>query len=392
MSAETTQPDPPERLEFETDRGSSRSAWIAGGILVVLVLWMGSGFIWPSESDTPTQDTAAPQPPSVVARMSQAEPVTLTFAAEGQALPDRDTEMRAEASGSVVHLSAQKGDRVEAGQLIARLSSARAEADLARARQELERARREFNNAETLLELGAGTVDRVSEARATLAAAEAQVTNAEQALDDLNILAPFAGRIETLTLDEGEFVSAGENVGRIVDNQPLTVAIQVPQQALDRIENGQSATVKFITGETRQGEVIFVATSAASETRTLLAEIEVENADGAIPAGVSAEIVIPTGQAKAHFVSPSIVSLSPEGVLGVKTVEDGKVRFNPVEIVKAELQGVWATGLPDTARIITIGQGFVRAGEKVRTQPAAEVDSVTGTGAPPPGVAPEAEE
>jgi multidrug efflux system membrane fusion protein len=46
------------------------------------------------------------------------------------------------------------------------------------------------------------------------------------------------------------------------------------------------------------------------------------------------------------------------------------VRFHPVEIVRAEIQGVWVRGLPDTARIITIGQGFVRAGEQVTSRPA----------------------
>ena len=68
--------------------------------------------------------------------------------------------------------------------------------------------------------------------------------------------------------------------------------------------------MRFITGEERAGVVTFVGTSAASETRTFLAEIEVENEDGAIPAGISAEVIIPTGEVTAHFLSPSIVSLN----------------------------------------------------------------------------------
>ncbi|APE45949.1 efflux transporter periplasmic adaptor subunit (plasmid) [Sulfitobacter alexandrii] len=358
----------PRPLDFKTDRGASRSVWIAAAILAALVLWMGSGFILPSETEAPQQQVADKELASVLVRTSQAEQVTLTFQAEGQAQPDRDTALRAEATGDIVEVLADKGENVEAGQLIARLSSTRAEADLSRAAEERARAQREIDNAEQLLERGVGTADRVAEARAALASAEAQVIAAEQALEDLNILAPFPGRIETLTLDVGEFVSAGEEVGRIVDNQPLTVAIQVPQQSLRQIQNGQPAEVTFITGETRQGEVTFVGTSAAAETRTFLAEIEVANEDGAIPAGVSAEILIPTGQTMAHFVSPSIVSLNADGEIGVKTVEDGTVRFYPIQIVKAELQGVWATGLPDTAQIITIGQGFVQAGEQVRAQ------------------------
>lgn len=225
----------PRSLDFETDRGASRSIWIAGAILAALVLWMGNGFVLPSETEAPRQQAADKEPASVLVRTSRAEPVTLTFQAEGQAQPDRDTALRAAATGDVVEVLADKGETVEAGQPIARLSSTRAEADLARAEEERARAQREINNAEQLLDRGVGTADRVAEARATLAAAEAQVATAEQALDDLSILAPFPGRIETLSLDAGEFVSAGEEIGRIVDNQPLTVAIQVPQQALRRI-------------------------------------------------------------------------------------------------------------------------------------------------------------
>lgn len=384
MDDRSESPDAPQRLTFVSDPGASRSVWIAAGVLIALVMWMGSGFVFPAEHETAPQTRPAPQPPTVMVRPSTAERVVLVFNAEGQAQPDRDTRIRAEASGNVAALSVRKGETVDGGTIIARLSSAQAEADLARAREELSRARREFDNAQALLERGAGTADRVSDARAALAAAEAQLAGARQALENLDIVAPFTGRIETLTLAQGEFVAAGEDVGRIVDNRPLTVAIQVPQQALNRIRDGQSATVRFITGEVREGNVIFVGSAAAAATRTFLAEIEVANTDGAIPAGVSARIEIPTGAAQAHFVEPATVSLSPRGELGVKTVADGVVRFHPVEVVKTELGGVWVTGLPDTARIITIGQGFVRDGDAVDAQPAeAGMDDAAARSGPP---------
>ena len=367
-----TQPDPSQRkaLEFADDKGASRAFWIAAALLVAIVGWMGSGYIIPSgEGESAPQETEKPGPVAVAVRRSVAEPVTLYFQAEGQARPDRDTSIRAEASGDVAEVLVRKGDDVTDGQVIARLTTRRAEADLKRAREELDRAQREFDNATALRERGVATVDRVTQARAALSAARSQLVAAEEALENTRITAPFAGRLETLTLDAGEFVQAGTDVGRIVDNKPLTVALQVPQQALGRIENGQPAQVSFITGEEREGRVTFVGTSAAAETRTFLAEIEVPNEDGAIPAGISAEIRIPTGTETAHFISPSVVSLNPEGVTGVKTVEDGKVAFHPIEVVRAEVDGIWVTGLPEEAEIITIGQGFVREGETVEARP-----------------------
>ena len=49
-------------------------------------------------------------------------------------------------------------------------------------------------------------------------------------------------------------------------------------------------------------------------------------------------------------------------------MEDGHVAFYPIEIVKTEIDSVWVTGLVEQAEIITVGQGFVRDGEEVRSQ------------------------
>lgn len=360
------QADAPTGLEFQSDTGSSRSLWIAGSLVVILVGWMGSGFIIPSESAEPVITREDPKPVAVAVTASRAETVTQFYQAEGQALPDRDTLLRAETTGDVAEVFVSKGQDVEAGEAIARLDPTNSNAELARAREELARIQRDFDNATQLRNRGIGTADRVSQAQAAFVAAQAQVTQAEEAAESLIITAPFAGRVETLNLDEGEFVSAGSEVGRLVDITPLTVAIQVPQQSLTLLDVGQPATVRFITGEEREGEVTFVGTSAASETRTFLAEIEVANDEGAIPAGISAEVVIPTGEATAHFLSPSIVSLSTEGELGIKTVdEDAVVVFYPIEVVKAQIDGIWVTGLPEEIDLITVGQGFVNEGETV---------------------------
>ncbi len=353
-------------LTFASDKGASRSTWIAGALLILIVGWMGSGFIVPTEDTDPVVAREDPKPVAVAVTTSTAETVTQFYQAEGQALPDRETMMRAERSGDIAQVLVTKGQDVEAGAVIARFDPTANIADANRAAQELARAQREFSNAEALLDRGVATADRVSQARATLAAAQSELTDVQQAADALTILAPFAGRIETLDIDEGEFVSAGMEVGRLVDITPLTVAIQVPQQSLNRLSVGQPATVRFITGEERQGTVTFVGTSAASETRTFLAEIEVNNDDRAIPAGISAEVIIPTGEATAHFLSASIVSLNTEGTLGVKTVDaNNVVAFFPIQVVKAQIDGIWVTGLPDTVDVITVGQGYVNETETV---------------------------
>jgi len=353
-------------LTFQSDTGASRSTWIAAFLVVAIVSWMGSGFLFPTKSPGEETTRQEPAPVAVAVTTSVAEEVTQFYRAEGQALPDRDTTIRAETSGDILEVLVRKGQDIKSGDVIARFDPTNNNADTNRASEQLVRAQREFDNAAELLERGVATADRVTDARADLASAQAQATAAAEAAKALTITAPFAGRIETLDIDEGEFVSAGTEIGRLVDITPLTVAIQVPQQSLTRLKIDQLATVRFITGEDRAGIVTFVGTSAASETRTFLAEIEVANDDGKIPAGISAEIAIPTGRLIAHFLPPSIVSLNTAGDLGVKTVSvDAIVEFFPIQVVKAQIDGIWVTGLPETVDVITVGQGFVSVGEVV---------------------------
>ena len=370
----------PQTLDFTNERGATRSTWIALALVIAIIGWMGSSFVFPAQDVDETYPISTDKISLVAVAVtpSTAENVTKFFSAEGQALPDRETSIRAETTGSIREVLVSKGDTVMAGDIIARFDIVQNEADLNRAQEELVRAQREFDNAEALVGRGVATNDRLSQARATLASAQASVTSAQKAFENSEITAAFGGRVEALDVNTGEFVAAGSEIGRIVDNTPLTVTIQVPQQSLRNIVAGAKADVTFITGEELTGIVDFVGTSADAATRTFLAEITVENDDGAVPAGVSAQIRIPIGDTTAHFLSPAILSLGTDGTLGVKTVDaDNKVVFTAVTIERAQTDGVWVSGLPDAVDIITIGQGYVNNGETVDPKSETELAEAT---------------
>ncbi len=80
------------------------------------------------------------------------------------------------------------------------------------------------------------------------------------------------------------------------------------------------------------------------------------------------------GSAMAHLVSPAILTLTDDGMVGVKTLEaDSTVGFHPVRILESGMEGVWVTGLAPQVTLITVGQEFVSVGQKVR---AVEEDSL----------------
>jgi multidrug efflux system membrane fusion protein len=95
-------------------------------------------------------------------------------------------------------------------------------------------------------------------------------------------------------------------------------------------------------------------------------EIEIPNPDLAIRDGVTADAIVNVGTAPVHVLPQSVLTLDDDGVLGIRTVEDGnKVAFHAVTIIKDTREGVWVTGLPYKINVITVGQEFVQPGQIV---------------------------
>ncbi|MFS4436742.1 efflux RND transporter periplasmic adaptor subunit [Paracoccaceae bacterium GXU_MW_L88] len=354
--------------EFRDEPGTRLSHLVALFLVVVLVLWMGSGMI--GGGSEAQEETAAEKRQSQVLSVevteSTASDVTEYVTAEGQAYPDRQTPIRAEAGGTVAEILVRKGLPVEMDELIARIAPAERSAQLEQARVEVERTQRDFNNAQTLLNRGVATRDRLEDARSALRQAEANLAAVQETLDGTNIRAPIAGLLDQLDIDPGEVISQGAEIGQIIDTDPLTVEFEIPQQQVGRIARGDTAEVRFITGESREGVITYISASADSETRTFTAEVEIANPEETIPAGISATVRVPTETRRAHFVSPAFLSLGADGQLGVKTLVEGNlVSFVPVEIVRAETDGLWVRGLEDDVTIISVGQAFVSDGEEV---------------------------
>ena len=302
---------PPEISAPPSDPGASRSAWIAGAIVVAIVRGWAAASSCPPNRRRATGRGRRPGAAAVMVQPSRARErhADLQRRGPGPARP-RHRDPRGSVGQSSTRSPRGRAD-MKAGALIAGLSSARGEADLVEAQENWRAPQREFDNAAELRRArrrhgrsggrGAGRPGRRAGAG----------DKREKALEDLAIVAPFDGRIERLSLDSGEYVSAGE---RSPDRRqsPLTVAIQVPQQALNRIERRPdrprcaSSPASSARARSPSSAPPRRARPGRSSRRSR------SKRDGAIPAGISAEVGSrPAGEA--HFVATSIVSLGPEG-------------------------------------------------------------------------------
>jgi len=129
---------------------------------------------------------------------------------------------------------------------------------------------------------------------------------------------------------------------------------------------GALAGARLSDGRELRGRVTFLSRRADDTTRTFRLEIEVPNADLSVRDGQTAELLIASDGAKAHLLPQSTLTLNDDGVLGVRLVGDGNLTvFAPVQLLRDTVQGVWVTGLPDAADVITVGQEYVVEGVEV---------------------------
>lgn len=335
-------------------------------ILLVVALWIGSGMVM-RDAPVPVAPAAETRPLAIVAvRWSEAAPIERVLTLYGDVVPNQRVLVRAETSGRVIAVSAALGAAVAPGDELVQIAPGDRGARLRRAEAQLASARRELDNARQLVDRGAAPAVRLQTAEAEFATAQAEIEAIELEIERTTLRAPIDGVINRQIAEIGDVLAVGGEAVEIVDNNPLVAVVQIPQHATGRVRPGAEARVSLISGQAVQGRVRAVAAVADAETRTLRVEIDVPNPERQLPAGVSAEVVIPTDTVLAHLVSPAVATLNDQGELGVFAVDaDDLVVFHPIELVRAEAEGVWVTGPPDRARLITARPGFVTPGQRV---------------------------
>ena len=164
----------------------------------------------------------------------------------------------------------------------------------------------------------------------------------------------------------GSLLQPGSPCARIIQLDPIKLVGFVPEAQVDRVTVGAMAGARLASGRDVMGEVSFVSRSADERTRTFRVEITVPNADVSIRDGQTADILIRSEGIPAHLLPASAMTLDDNGTLGLRIVTDGVVQFVPVRMLRDTANGVWLTGLAETADVIVVGQEFVTDGVVVR--------------------------
>jgi multidrug efflux system membrane fusion protein len=357
----------------------------AAGFLLLAVGWFVSGALFgdaePQVRKPAAQLDGGNEFPAVRVRQQTADWHRRTIGAQGRTEADKRVTVRAEASGRLLSVPVEKGDRLADGARIARIDPQDKPASLKEAKARLAQRKAELRAAEKLSEKGFRAQQQLAKARAEYEQADARVRQAEVALSQTRVTAPFAGIVVRRPVDVGDYVTSGDAIADIIDLDPIRVVASISERNVDAVTLGQPITATTVGGRELKGSVTYIASDADERTRTFTVEAEVANPDSRVRAGVTVDIEIPVTATRAHFIAPSILTLAEDGTVGVKTVNgDNRVEFKPVTIEADTPEGVWVTGLPNKVTLITVGQNFVEAGQTVRPRSEAEIaKSLPGT-------------
>ena len=207
----------------------------------------------------------------------------------------------------------------------------------------------------------------LSASYSALKAVDARLAMLQEQLSFTTITAPQDGWIETIDVEVGEFASDNAMVAHLLGLQELVVDVPVPQARINDISLGDKAQIELIGQGQTSGIVSKIAATANSATRTFTVEISLDNQDGALRAGLSAEASITIGTVDAFEISPAHLNVNEDGQLTAKIVSaDDKVQTVEVELVRTSGNSAYISGLADDTVVLAAGQAFLTEGEAVR--------------------------
>jgi multidrug efflux system membrane fusion protein len=287
--------------------------------------------------------------------------------------------------GKIVERSVNVGDRVEVGQVIARLDDTdlklaenAAKAAVAGARTRRDVASDNVDRARALLPkaiIAQATYDtrrnELDAAAAALDSTEAQLRQASNAVEYATLKADSPGIVTAVTAEPGQVVSAGQSIVMLAHAGEMEIEVAVPEQDAADLESGQPAKVTLWAGprSSLEGRIREIAGQADAASRTYSIRIAVSAPPRTMRLGMTASVAMRVGDQAAPVVVPLTAVTESDGrpVVFVADPTTKAVRKTPVVVGAVVEDGVRiAEGLHVGELVVTAGVQFLRDGMRVR--------------------------
>ncbi len=277
-------------------------------------------------------------------------------------------------SGVLVDVPVASGQRVSAGDALARLDADAEEIARDIAAREVADATVTRDRSARLVQSRAGARTELDTAENALARATLALRDAQLRLDRRTVVAPIDGIVGIVEVERGDRVMAETAIATIDDRATLRVDFRVPERFAGRIRVGQpiEATSFALPGSALDGEIVAIASRVESDSRTLPVQAAIDNADDRLRPGMSFSVTLRFDGQDLPAVDPLAVQWDSSGSFVWKVESDGEgaraVRV-PVGIVQRNPEAVLVNGeLAAGDEVVIEGMLSVRDGGAVRVQ------------------------
>ncbi len=371
-----------------------RAAFHALVMLLCLLLWAGCKKGEEAKGEGPGAKGKAMSFPVEVIPVAK-ERVEYTVTAVGSVDAFERVQLVARVSGAVEHVRFKEGETVKKGQVLVEIDPARYSVAVRSAKASLEKALAAKVDAETGLSRreGAGaenagvfSTEELSTWRTKVRSASAQVAEAQAALDtasinlrDAYVKSPIAGKIQSRTVQTGQYVQPGSVLATILQRDPLLLRFAVPEIEAPRIKQGMAAYFQVRSDERKfKAAITYVSDAADSGTRmvNVTAEVDAAVRDELRP-GAFAEVSVPVGEnPDAPVIPQTAVRPSEKGFLAF-VVENGAAneRVLSLGLRTADGRVEVKSGLKPGEMLVVRGAEALREGVPVKVVPAGQIQA-----------------
>ncbi len=360
----------------ETDITGLARAWLGVWVVATAFVLAACG---DANGDNPGEDKdEVPAVPVEVAATQRAEMAAL-YTGTAPVESDRKAFVMPKVQGEIRLVLADEGERVRAGQVLARLDGDRLRLEVALNEATMRKLERDYQRNLELQQKGLVSATAIDNLKYELEAAKASWDLARLQLSYCDIRSPINGTVtqrldvvkvgNTVTPVGGVIESADSSLFVVEDLDTLMLRVNVPERELAKLSVGQVAELRFdaVPDRTFTGKISLISPYVNADTATFAARIRVTETGGLLRPGMFARVAIVYERKPDALQIPRTALLDGDGPPKVFVVKDGKADERAVKL--GLTNGAWievTDGLKDGEQVIVVGQGAVKPGTAVR--------------------------
>jgi len=302
--------------------GVHRRWWVLG--LVLVLVGVGGWLRFGPESAAGTE--------SITATVSRGT-YKSTVSATGTITPKREAELSFTSSGVVTAVAVDVGEKVQKGDVLAKIDATALIAQRDAAEAQVAAARSQ------LAEDAGGSTAQVAADQASLASAESQLASAQEAVDNATLTAPFTGTVSAVGVEVGDQAGSSQTTPAstgtgatsavtVISSTKFLIEANVPAADVSQLKKGMQAEITPTGG----GELVYgtvsdvgvIATASETGAAQFPVTIVVTGTPTGLYAGSSAEVAITTKQATDVLTVPTQALRTEDGSTYVYVVDGDK--------------------------------------------------------------------